>query len=122
MFTKNSNPQTPSWERSQDFFRGGGTLFQKNFQKILKIFPKKIQKFFKNIQKNFKKFSKNFQKIFKNFEKFSYSFSIVFSQFNNAWGKFLRVWTKNAICRNFLIKFSKLFKCFLKKIAINALF
>ena len=29
----------------------------------------------------------------------------------------MRVWTKNAICRNFLRKLSKIFKCFLKKIA-----
>ena len=41
--------------RSQDFFRGGGTLFPKNFQKICK--------------KCFKKFGKNFQKISKNFFK-----------------------------------------------------
>ena len=42
------------------FFRGGETLFQKIFQKILK-------KYSKNILKNFKKYSKIFKKNFKKF-------------------------------------------------------
>ena len=99
--------------RSQDFFSGGGgeTLFQKNFQKILKKYSKNIQKILKN-SKNFQKYSKNIWKIFKNFlKKFAKNayFSIVFSQFNEATGQFLRVWTKNAICRKFLRTFSKIF-------------
>ena len=91
---------TPLHGRSQDFFRGGGTLFQKKFQKILRkfltIFLRKLLKM--------------------------HYFSLVFSQFKKAWGNFLRVWTKNAICRKFLRKFSKSFKMFLEKIAKNELF
>ena len=41
------------------FFGGGGTLFQKNLQKIFKKF-KKIQKIFKKISKIFNKFSTKF--------------------------------------------------------------
>ena len=47
-------------------FRGGGTLFQKKFQKILKNIQKifKKLKIFQKYSKNFKKFSKNFLKKF----------------------------------------------------------
>ena len=48
----------PKHGRSQDFFRGGGTLFPKNFQKICK-----------NIQKLFKKLCTNFLTIFKKLPK-----------------------------------------------------
>ena len=51
--------------RRQDFFSGGGTLFQKFFKKLPKNFQKLFKKFSNNIQKIFKKFSK----IFKNFLK-----------------------------------------------------
>ena len=51
--------------RSQDFFSGGETLFQKNFQKI----RKKIQKIFKKNSKNFQKILKNIQKNVKKFSK-----------------------------------------------------
>ena len=62
--------------RSQDFFSGGGTLFQKKFQKIFqkilkKIFKKFSKKYTKKILKKFKKNSKIFKKILENFEKFS---------------------------------------------------
>ena len=97
--------------RSQDFFRGGGTLFQKIFQKILKEFSKNVQIIF---QKIFKKISKTFKNFLMKIAKMHY-FRLVFSQFNQAWGQFLRVWTKNAISR----KFSK---NFLQKIVKNALF
>ena len=73
--------------RSQDFFSGRGTLFQKNFQKILKKFSKNIQKNFKNIQKNFKKYSKNFEKIFKK----------KFKKFSKVFKNFLKKMAKNAL-------------------------
>ena len=38
--------------RSQEFFSGGGTLFQKNIQKIFKKFLKNFLKFSKKLQKN----------------------------------------------------------------------
>ena len=61
------------------FFRGGETLFQKNFQKILKKYAKNFQKIFqknsKKIPKNFKKYSKLFKKKFFNFKKISQKFS-----------------------------------------------
>ena len=41
--------------RSQDFFSGGGTLFQKNFQKIFKNFVKNFVNIFKKFSKIFKK-------------------------------------------------------------------
>ena len=43
--------------RSQDFFRGGGTLFQKNFKKYSKNFVNNFVKFFKKFEKNFKNIS-----------------------------------------------------------------
>ena len=50
------------WAQPGFFSGGGGTLIQKNIQKIFK-------KFLKNLQKNFQKFSKNFQKYSKKFKK-----------------------------------------------------
>ena len=44
------------------FFRGGGTLFPKIFQKILKKYSNNFQKKFKKNSKNFKKYSKNTKK------------------------------------------------------------
>ena len=50
------------------FSGGGGTLFQKIFEKYSKHIQK-IQKILKNFQKMFKNFQKNFQKIFGKFLK-----------------------------------------------------
>ena len=70
--------------RSQDFFSGGGTLFQKIFKKYSKNFVKNFVKFFKkfakkickkNLQKKFAKkipkFFKKISNIFKNFKQIS---------------------------------------------------
>ena len=73
-----------------------------------------MEKISKNVRKCLKVFLRKLLKI--------HYFRNVFSQFTNAWGQFLRVWTKNAICRKFLRKLSKIFKSYLNKIAINALF
>ena len=55
--------------RSQDFFRGGGgTLIQKNFQKILKKYSKNFQKIFPKNSKNIQKISKNIQNYSKKFK------------------------------------------------------
>ena len=101
------------------FFKKIFKKLSKSFRKIFKIifnkFSKKFKKYSTNFQKNYKKISKNFQKIFlRKLLKMDY-FSIIFSQLNKWWGQFLRVRTKNAICRNFLRKFSKIIKSFFKK-------
>ena len=60
------------------------------------------------MQEILRKFAKIFKIILKKIAKMQY-FSTFFTKFNKPCVKCLRVWTKNAICRSFLRKFSKVF-------------
>ena len=107
------------------FGGGGGTRFQKNFQKIFKkiqnIFKKSkniFNKFLKNFQKKFQKVAKVFKNFLKKIVKMHY-FSRLFTKFKKLCVDFLRVWTKNTNYwkfwenfRNFSkVFFGKLLKC-----------
>ena len=82
-------------------FFGGGHIFKKFSKNFLKNFQKQSTKF----QKNLKNFQKNYKNFVKKIAKNGFP-SIFFKKFNKPSIQFLRVWTKNAICRQFLRKFS----------------